>query len=310
VSERLRHNLRASDVVARFGGDELAVVQTAIRDPRAAVVLTRKLLDALAAPFELGGETMLLAASVGVALFPEHGATPEALIEAADLALYRAKEEGGSKFRLFAPEMEVRASQRRCLERDLRTALEQNEFELFYQPRMDLREGRSTGFEALLRWRRPGHGIVLPGAFLAVAESVGLGQKLDSWVIRQACTQAASWRNDAFAPKVAVNVSAAQVNQPELPALLQEILEQTALAPDRLELELTEHAIIDVGSEATIASLWRVADLGVQLRSTISAAASHRSPTCAICPCTRSRSTAPSSVGSARVGTTRSSSER
>ena len=265
VSERLRHNLRASDVVARFGGDEFAVVQTAINDPRAAVVLTRKLLDTLARPFELGGETMLLAASAGVALFPQHGATPEALIEAADLALYRAKEEGRSKFRLFAPEMEAKASQRRCLERDLRMALQRNQLELFYQPRFDLREDRSTGLEALIRWRRPGHGIVLPGAFLGIAESVGLGQKLDTWVIRQACAQAALWRGTAFAPKVAVNVSAAQVNQPQLPALLQETLEQTALATDRLELELTEHAIIDVGSEATIASLRRVAALGVQL---------------------------------------------
>jgi diguanylate cyclase (GGDEF)-like protein len=127
VGERLRHSLRASDVVARFGGDEFAVVQTAISDPRAAVVLTRKLLDALARPFELGGETMLLAASAGVALFPQHGATPQAPIEAADLAL-------------------------------LRRALERNQLELFYQPRIDLREERSTGLEALIRWRRPGHG--------------------------------------------------------------------------------------------------------------------------------------------------------
>jgi diguanylate cyclase (GGDEF)-like protein/PAS domain S-box-containing protein len=265
VSERLRHSLRASDVVARFGGDEFAVVQTAISDPRAAVVLTRKLLDALARPFELGGETMLLAASAGVALFPDHGGTPEALIKAADLALYRAKEEGRSKFRLFAPEMEAKASQRRCLERDVRMALQRNQLELFYQPRIDLREDRSTGLEALIRWRRPGHGIVLPGAFLGIAEAVGLGQKLDTWVIRQACAQAALWRGTAFTPKVAVNVSAAQVNRPELPTLLQEILEQTALATHRLELELTEQAIIDVGSEATIASLRRVAALGVQL---------------------------------------------
>ena len=265
VGERLRHSLRASDVVARFGGDEFAVVQTAISDPRAAAILTSKLLDALARPFELCGETMLLAASAGVALFPEHGATPEALIEAADLALYRAKEEGRSKFRLFAPEMEARASQRRRLERDLRTALERDELELFYQPRIDLREDRSTGLEALIRWRRPGHGIVLPGAFLGVAELIGLGQKLDNWVIRQACAQAALWRRAAFAPKVAVNVSAAQVNQPELPTMLRATLERAALATDRLELELTEHAIIDVGSDATIASLRRVAELGVQL---------------------------------------------
>jgi EAL domain-containing protein (putative c-di-GMP-specific phosphodiesterase class I) len=208
---------------------------------------------------------MLLAASAGVALFPEHGATPEALIEAADLALYRAKEEGRSKFRLFAPEMEAKVSQRRGLERDLRTALERDELELFYQPHIDLREARSTGLEALIRWRRPGHGIVLPGAFLSVAESIGMGQKVDDWVIRQACTQAALWRRTAAMPKIAVNVSAAQINQPQLPARLQQTLNQTELTTDRLELDLTEHAFIDVGSEGMIASLRRVADLGVHL---------------------------------------------
>jgi EAL domain-containing protein (putative c-di-GMP-specific phosphodiesterase class I) len=161
--------------------------------------------------------------------------------------------------------MEAKASQRRRLEHDLRTALEHGQLELFYQPLIDLREDRSTGLEALIRWRRPGHGIILPGAFLGVAEAVGLGQKLDSWVIRQACTQAARWRRGALAPKVAVNVSAAQVNQPQLPALLQQTLEQTELTANRLELELTEHALIDVGSEATIAGLRRVANLGVSL---------------------------------------------
>jgi diguanylate cyclase (GGDEF)-like protein/PAS domain S-box-containing protein len=265
VGERLRHNLRASDVIARFGGDEFAVVQTGINDPGAASLLTCKLLEALTRPFELGGEPMSLAGSAGVALFPEHGTTPQALIEAADLALYRAKEDGRNKFRVFAPEMEERAFQRRCLERDLRTALEGDQLELFYQPRMDLRDARSTGVEALVRWRRPGHGIVLPGAFLGIAESVGLGQKLDSWVIRQACAQAARWCHSALATKVAVNVSAAQVNQPQLPALLQQTLQQTTLTTDRLELELTEHAIINVESEATIACLRRVAALGVNL---------------------------------------------
>jgi diguanylate cyclase (GGDEF)-like protein len=265
VGDRLRHSLRASDVVARFGGDEFAVVQTAVNDPRAAAVLTRKLLATLARPFELGGEPMILGASAGIALFPEHGETPEALIEAADLALYSAKEEGRGTFRLFAPEMEAQASQRRWLEQDLRGAFERDELELFYQPRIDLRGDRGTGLEALIRWRRPGHGIVLPGMFLSIAESVGLGQRLGDWVIRQACTQAALWHQAAFAPKVAVNVTAAQINQPQLPAFLQQILAQTALTADLLELELTEHAIIDVGSEATIACLRRLANLGVSL---------------------------------------------
>ena len=166
---------------------------------------------------------------------------------------------------MFAPEMEAKASQRRWLERDLRAAFERDELELFYQPRIDLRGDRGIGLEALIRWRRPGHGIVLPGSFLSVAASVGLGQRLGDWVIRRACAQAALWRRAALAPKVAVNITAAQVNQPQLPALLQQVVEQTALTADRLELELTEHALIDVGSEATIACLRRVANLGVSL---------------------------------------------
>ena len=183
VGERLRHSIRASDLVVRWGGDEFAVVQAAIDDSRGASVLAGKLIEALARPFELGGEPTLLAASGGVALFPDHGDTAEALLRAADIALYRAKEEGRSTFRLFAPEMEAKASQRQCLERDFRGALERGELELFYQPRIDLREQRQVGVEALLRWQRPGHGIILPDTLLDVAEGVGLGQKLDSWVI-------------------------------------------------------------------------------------------------------------------------------
>jgi diguanylate cyclase (GGDEF)-like protein/PAS domain S-box-containing protein len=265
VGDRLRHRSRASDVIARLGGDEFAVVQTAINEPHAASVLTRKLLDELARPFELGGDPMLLTASCGVALFPEHGDTPEGLIRAADLALYQSKEDGRGTFRLFAPEMEARASQRLTIERDLRAALERDEFVLFYQPRIDLRATRAIGLEALVRWRRPGHGIVLPGFFLSTAEAVGLGRKLDSWVIREACAQAALWRQSGFAPQVAVNVSAGQVNGPQLPSLLQQTFEQTMLTADRLELELTEHALIDVASEASIACLRRVAALGVSL---------------------------------------------
>ena len=265
VGERLRHSVRASDLVARLGGDEFAVVQTAIDDLRGAAVLAGKLIEALARPFELGGEPTLLAASGGAALFPDHGDTAETLISAADVALYRAKEEGRSAFRLFAPEMAAKASQRRCLERDLRAALERGELELFYQPRIDLREHRQVGMEALVRWRRPGYGIMLPAAFLHVAETAGLAQKLDSWVIWQACTQAALWQQSGFASKVAVNVFAEQASQPQLAGVLKHILQQTRLEARNLEVELTEHAIIDTGSEATIACLRRVAHLGVSL---------------------------------------------
>jgi EAL domain-containing protein (putative c-di-GMP-specific phosphodiesterase class I) len=147
----------------------------------------------------------------------------------------------------------------------LRAALERGELELFYQPRIDLREHRQVGVEALVRWRRPGYGIILPDAFLDVAEEIGLGQKLDSWVIRQACTQAALWQQAGLVSKVAVNISAGQASQPQLASVLTQALRQTALDAASLELELTEHAIIDAGNEATIACLRQVADLGVSL---------------------------------------------
>jgi diguanylate cyclase (GGDEF)-like protein/PAS domain S-box-containing protein len=265
VGERLRHSVRASDLVARLGGDEFVVVQAAIDDLRGASVLANKLIEALARPFELGGEPTVLAASGGVALFPDHGDTAEALIRAADVALYRAKEDGRATVRLFAPEMEAKASQRRSLERDLRAALERGELELFYQPRIDLREHRQVGVEALVRWRRPGYGIILPDAFLDVAEDIGLGPKLDSWVIRHACTQAALWQQAGLVSKVAVNISAGQASQPQLASVLAQTLRQTALAAANLELEFTEHAMIGAGSEATMACLRRIADLGVSL---------------------------------------------
>jgi diguanylate cyclase (GGDEF)-like protein/PAS domain S-box-containing protein len=265
VGERLRHSVRASDLVARLGGDEFAVVQAAIDDLHGAAVLASKLIETLARPFELGGEPTHLGASGGVAMFPDHGTTAEALIRAADVALYRAKDESRNTFRLFTPEMEAKASQRLSLERDFRVALERGELELFYQPRIDLRELRQVGVEALVRWRRPGHGIVLPDAFLGIAEAIGLGQKLDSWVIQQACTQAALWQQAGLTSKVAVNISAGQTGQPQLASVLTQALRRAALDATSLELEISEHAIIDAGSEATIACLRQVADLGISL---------------------------------------------
>ena len=311
VGERLRHSIRASDLVARLGGDEFAVVQAAIDDQHGASVLAAKLIEALARPFELGGEPTPLAASGGIALFPDHGETAEALIRAADIALYRAKDEGRNTFRLFAPEMEAKASQRRRLERDLRAALERNELELLYQPRIDLRDHRQVGVEALVRWHRPGYGIILPDAFLDVAEALGLGQKIDRWVLQQACTTSGALaagrpgvegrgqylgragRSAAARQRAHANAEAdrARCGKPRARA---------HRARDHRRRQRSHDRLACAGSPISASAS----------RSMISAAASPRSPICVICPCTRSRSTAPSSAASARTATTRSSSRR
>lgn len=179
--------------------------------------------------------------------------------------MYRAKEEGRNTARLYAPAMAAMVSGRRRLERDVRAALERSELELFYQPRVDLPRKRKVAVEALMRWRRPGHGMLLPESFLDVADDVGLGLKLDRWAIDRACRQAVRWRQAGLVAKSAVNLAAGQANEPQLAGELERILEQTGLEPCSLELELSERSIIDAGSEATIACLRGVAALGVSL---------------------------------------------
>jgi diguanylate cyclase (GGDEF)-like protein len=262
VGQRLRRSVGAGDVVARLGGDEFAVVLNGLDAVGDAAASAQKLVRALARPFALQGRSLLLAASGGVALFPDHAQTPVELIHAADVALYRAKDESRNTCRLYAPAMAALDAERRGLERDLRAALERGELELFYQPRIDLRDRSKVAMEALIRWRRPGHGLLAPEAVLEVAEQAGLALSLDRWAIERACRQAAAWRQAGLGPKVAVNVTAGRASDPQLARELERILARTALAPQSLELELTEHAVIDAGDEATIACLNQVADLG------------------------------------------------
>ncbi len=265
VGQRLRQGVRASDVVARLGGDEFAIVLTAVDCPDGAEALARKLVGVVARPFANRGRPLQLAASGGVALFPDHAETPLELMHAADVALYRAKADGRNTARLFAPPMAAMISARRALEQDLRAALERGELELFYQPRIDLQSRRIVAVEALARWRRPGYGLLAPQAFLEVAEEAGLAHALDRWAIERACRQAVAWRQAGLAPRIAVNLAAGEASDPGLAGGVRQILERTGLAPSCLELELSEHAVIDAGSEATIACLNRVAELGVGL---------------------------------------------
>ena len=261
VAERMRRELRAGDVLARLGGDEFAIIQADLADPEDAGRLAGRLVRTLSEPFTLGGKRVTIGASVGVAVAPRNGANGEDLLNAADLALYNAKAQKGRGWRYFESWMTDDARLRRDLERDLRRALQQGEFELYYQPVIALPSLRACQFEALIRWRHPEQGLVSPGGFIPVCEEIGLIGTIGEWVLRRACAEAASWP----APiGVAVNISAMQVAAGDLDAVVARALDASGLTADRLELEITETALL-TDSEATLATLGKLKALGVKI---------------------------------------------
>ena len=195
------------DFIVRLGGDEVAIVQEAVEQPSEATALARRLVTEMARPFDIDGKDVVIGASVGIALAQDGLATPEALLKCADLALYRAKEDGRGRFCFFEAEMDVRIQARRMLELDLRSALALEQFEVFYQPLVTTKTGAISGFEALLRWRHPQRGLVSPAIFIPVAEEIGLITPIGAWVLARACVEAATWPGGL---KVAVNLSPEQ----------------------------------------------------------------------------------------------------
>lgn len=261
VSERLRACLRGTDTVARLSGDEFAIIQVALEHPDDAAALARRIIAAIAEPFDLDGDRAIVGASVGIALSPGDGADPDRLLKCADTALYRAKSEGRAAYRFFEAEMDQRLQARRALELALRSALPNGELELHYQPLVNVQTGQVAGFEALLRWRHPEHGLVMPGEFVPLAEEIGLIVPIGEWVLRQACSEAATWPERC---KVAVNVSAAQFRNRSLVATVVGALAESGLAASRLEVEITESVLLD-DSETTFAALKQLHELGVKI---------------------------------------------
>ena len=261
VAERLAGCVREGDTVARLGGDEFALLQHRLERPEESAALARRVVAVLGQPYEIEGNRLVIGVSIGVAVAPGDGTSAEALLKHADMALYRAKAEGGATYRFFEPEMDARLQARRALELDLRQALVDGQFELHYQPLIDLRRNAVSGFEALVRWAHPVRGMVSPGEFVPLAEEIGLIVPLGEWVLRRACREAASWPAQV---KVAVNVSPAQFRSLRLVETVTEALAASGLAASRLELEITESVLLH-NSDAVLAILHRLRGLGVRI---------------------------------------------
>ncbi len=261
VAERLQSTVRTTDTVARLGGDEFAVLQSGITDPADAETLARRIVDLIGRSYVIDGHLINVGASLGIALAPEDGTDADNLLKHADLALYSAKLEGRDTFRFFKPEMAARMDARRQLELDLRKALAMRQFELFYQPQLNLDTDRLVGCEALIRWRHPERGLVSPVEFISLAEEIGLIIPIGEWVIRTACKEAAKWPEHI---SIAVNLSPAQFKSKDLVGKVMSALAASGLAPHRLELEITEGVLLQE-NEANLATLHALRRLGLRI---------------------------------------------
>jgi diguanylate cyclase (GGDEF)-like protein len=257
-ADRLRSCVRRGDLVARLGGDEFAILQAAATAD-SAVELAQRVLHAIAQPYELAGRQAVVGASIGIALDPG-GIAAQQLFTNADLALYNAKEGGRNTIRMFEAGMEAAHQARYSIEIDLRTGLQRQELELHYQPIVDLGSERVSGYEALVRWRSPSRGLVMPGEFIGIAEATGLIGLIGEWVIRQACFDAANWLSPV---KVAVNLSSMQLRTREVITYIRDALSESGLTPNRLELEITESVFLEHDNKV-VAILHELRELGAR----------------------------------------------
>ena len=259
MAHRMRERARGALSIARMGGDEFAILmpcaEAEVRD------IAQELVDRISEPYEFDGQQAEISASIGIAMAPRDGETARELIKAADLAMYRAKIEGKRGFRVFAPDMDAKMQDRRLLEIDLRAALQRGEFELFYQPIINLERNSISAFEALLRWNHPTRGRISPADFIPLAEDTGLIVGIGEWVLRAACQEAMTWPRQI---KVSVNLSPKQFYGGKLLATVAEALDRSGLPAERLELEITERVML-VNTEATLGILHKMRKLGISI---------------------------------------------
>jgi len=262
VAMRLKSLLRETDVLARLGGDEFAIIQAGESNQRgAARTLAERILEFLGKPFAIDGDEINIGTSIGIALAPEHGTGSDELLKMADLALYRTKSAGRNGYCFFDPEMSEVASARQEIENDLRRAIQLNELELHYQPILNAKTRKISSVEALVRWRHPTKGLLFPDLFVPLAEETGLIAQIGEWVLRRACMDAAAWPDDV---KVAVNLSLVQFRKTKLADTVMRALLDSGLRPERLELEITETALIESAAEC-LPALRQFKSLGITI---------------------------------------------
>ncbi len=261
VAKRLKSTLREEDTLARLNSDEFAIVQAGVTRPEDAVLLARRLLEAISDPYLLDGHSVVIGASIGIALSPGDGDESDKLLKNADMALSRAKNDFRGTFSFFEAEMDARAQTRRKIESDLREAIQNDVLRPHYQPLVDLATGRITGLEALVRWPHPERGMISPAEFIPVAEETGLINAVGGLMLRRACLDAAQWPDDV---RVAVNLSPLQFRVGNLLSLVMDALKHSGLPPTRLELEITETLLLEKSSQ-TLATLHALRSLGVRI---------------------------------------------
>ncbi len=264
ASKRLKSCTRKHDMVARLGGDEFTMVLPNItgRDEVEGIVF--RLQSELRKPLEVAGQSFTLSMSIGIAMFPEDGEQTDDLLKRSDTALYVVKSRGRNGYEFFDPTMEVKTLERILMENELRKAIAQEHFEIYYQPKKDLSTGKLTGMEALVRWIHPELGVIPPNRFIPIAEETGMIIELGEWILRRACQQNKRWQEEGFPPlKVSVNLSARQLHQKNLVEVIEAILQETGLDPQWLELEITESVLVKLEEAITI--LHAIRESGVQI---------------------------------------------
>jgi diguanylate cyclase (GGDEF)-like protein len=262
VGKRLQSTLRETDVLARLGGDEFAIIQEGgASQHEGAIALALRIINAIGQPFDLSGFEAHIGTSIGIAMAPEHGIEPETLLKAADLALYTVKAEGRNDYRLYDPSMLESANTQQSAENELRDAIAQEQFELHYQPMVDIATQAICGVEALVRWRHPARGLLMPDQFLPLAETSGLIVPIGQWILQRACKDAAAWPAHV---KLALNISAAQFRKGNLFDLILCALVENGLSPERLELEVAEAAVLD-NPDAHLAMVRQLRNLGIAI---------------------------------------------
>ncbi|TQK74334.1 diguanylate cyclase/phosphodiesterase with PAS/PAC sensor(s) [Brevibacillus sp. AG162] len=263
AAKRLQACLKPGDVVARLGGDEFTIMQNQLQDRSEAAALAEQIMNQLQRPFELDGHVFNVSCSIGIALYPQDGDNPEDLLKRADTALYTVKSRGKNGYDFFDPTMEAKSLERILMENEMRKAIEQEHFQIYYQPKIDIATSAMTGMEALVRWVHPELGIIPPNRFIPIAEETGMILALGEWILKQACKQNKIWHDEGYTLKVSVNLSARQIYQKDLVEMIKDILRETNLSPDWLELEITESIFVKM-EEAT-AVLQQIRDIGIQI---------------------------------------------